>query len=56
MTETQEQERCFVLTGRIVGMDDAAWADCTCGWHYEGTLVQSREAAERHMKGDEYAG
>lgn len=42
----------FILKGRLVGTDDG-WADCVCGWHYEGTVKGSIEEGERHLKENE---
>lgn len=42
----------FILKGRLVGTDEG-WADCICGWHYEGTVKGSIEAGERHLKENE---
>ena len=39
----------FVLAGRLIGTDEG-WVDCVCGWHHYGTVVESREEGERHMR------
>lgn len=45
-----KQQKHLVLVGRLVGTDEG-WVDCTCGWHFEGTIQAARSVGEEHMKG-----
>jgi len=38
----------FVLAGRLIGADEG-WVDCVCGWHFSGTVKESREQGEKHL-------
>jgi len=43
------REEHFILKGRLVGTDQG-WADCTCGWHIEGTLKDVLAAGLDHQE------
>lgn len=47
-TQEQTDQEHFILIGRLVGTDEG-WADCICGWHYEGLVDDTRKAGDEHL-------